>query len=883
MRTSEQIWLEIEAYLGFVPPFFEPAQQNPQVLENLWQQTLLAYLQSPLPTLFKEKLSAYLSRYCTVPYCLICHSCSLRPLGMSAQAVLALLQAPPPLPVEIEQHLALLAEIPGALSRWPETDSVLEESLLACSIFVAMESTEADHCRNRLRDLLGPVNYQHLAIFIAYIKTCHGWMEAHPEITYEADQRAQKHLGPLFAMEPSLADFFRTYRDWVKREQLNRTEQLAELNEALRKSEAKNRAILNAIPDLMLRLSRDGTYLEFKRSKEFDMLLPDDQVVSSNEYDVLPHELARTRMHYVEQALLTGETQIFEYEILLSGTIRYEEARIVVSGEDEVLAIIRNIDDRKQAEVQTRLLHTELEQRVCERTAALAASEEKFRQLAENIRQVFFLKSVDGTQLYVSPAYEEVWGRTCKSLYEQPDSWLETIHPDDRQGVLSTFKSELGAKGKLNLEYRIVRPDGDVRWIGAHSFAIRNETGQLERIAGIAEDITERKRAEAELRSSEERFRISVENLLDCFGIYAAIRDPSGQIVDFRVEYVNAAACVHNGLSREQQVGMRLLQLFPSHREMGLFDDYCQVVETGQSLVKEALVYRDVYGNPCLTRSFDVNATKLGDGFAVAWRDTTERNRTEALKQANRELQQANTNLTRLEKLKSEMVAAVSHEIRMPITTIATAVSVLRSSVSLEPRNREILEIANSESLRLTRLVDELLNFSKLDSGTYRWHEEAVDLNRVLCQAIQATRALYESRALSLQRPLAEPQVQVWGDADRLAQVVINLLDNAAKFSPSQSQVCLELSIEGKEIEAQEAVVAVRDQGPGIAAEHQELIFELFSQLPQASGNRPQGVGLGLYLCRKIVYHHGGRITVETELEQGSTFKVRLPLLSTKP
>lgn len=104
MRTSKQIIAEIEERFGFLPPFFEPALQNPQVLENLWQQTLLAYIDNPLPALFKEKLSAYLSRYCAIPYCMIYHSCTLRALGMKALEVLDLLKSPPPTETDIDEH-----------------------------------------------------------------------------------------------------------------------------------------------------------------------------------------------------------------------------------------------------------------------------------------------------------------------------------------------------------------------------------------------------------------------------------------------------------------------------------------------------------------------------------------------------------------------------------------------------------------------------------------------------------------------------------------------------------------------------------------------------------------------------------------------------------
>ncbi len=132
-----------------------------------------------------------------------------------------------------------------------------------------------------------------------------------------------------------------------------------------------------------------------------------------------------------------------------------------------------------------------------------------------------------------------------------------------------------------------------------------------------------------QLQQSEKLFHTSVENMLDCFGIYSAIRDESGIIIDFRVDYVNAAACKSNQMTKEQQIGFRLCELLPVHRSSGLFEEYCQVVETGETLVKESLIYSDVYDQQHLTKAFDIRITKLGDGFVAAWRDITEKKQVE--------------------------------------------------------------------------------------------------------------------------------------------------------------------------------------------------------------------------------------------------------------
>lgn len=221
MRTSERIQAEIQETIGFIPPFFQPAIQNPQVLENLWQQTLSAYILSPFSPLFKEKLSAYLSRYCTVSYCLVCHSCSLYPLGMNGREVINLLKSPPPSLAEIDRHLSILTQQKSELAEIAQLNPPVEDSLLRCAIFISLEQNLAKNCRDRLRQILGSENYQYLVAFIAYIRTCHAWMEAHPEVSYETDKRAIDYLATLLEEEPALVDFFQNYVEKVNEEQLD--------------------------------------------------------------------------------------------------------------------------------------------------------------------------------------------------------------------------------------------------------------------------------------------------------------------------------------------------------------------------------------------------------------------------------------------------------------------------------------------------------------------------------------------------------------------------------------------------------------------------------------------------------------------------------------
>ncbi len=257
-RTCEQICAEIEQTFGFLPPFYEPVLASPQVLENLWQQTLSAYIENPLSALFKEKLNALLSRFCTAPYCIIVHSSALRPLGMTAQQVLALLEAPltasvAPLPLG-----ALPIPAPEEAAS-PAPDSRLEAVLLYCATAVFLERADAPACQVELRRLLGPDLYPNLIAYLAYIKTCHTWIECHPDISYEADQRAIENLGPLLAAEPALADFFQNYQERVRAQGLGRERRRAS-DEGLRVAQAQTTTILESITDAFFALDREWRF-----------------------------------------------------------------------------------------------------------------------------------------------------------------------------------------------------------------------------------------------------------------------------------------------------------------------------------------------------------------------------------------------------------------------------------------------------------------------------------------------------------------------------------------------------------------------------------------------------------------------------------------------
>ncbi|OJT27439.1 hypothetical protein BO221_05565 [Archangium sp. Cb G35] len=205
---SQRLLRAITERFGFVPPFFEPAVETPDVLSLLWQQTLTAYVDNPLPALFKEKLSTLLSRYCAVSYCLVCHSCSLGCLGMRGPQVLRLLTSPVPDEARTERILSRQSGVRTPVGEFPSPGSELEEDVLQLSSIVYLRQPSAAAAREYLLRVLGRTHYNRLVALINYVKTCHGWMEANPQVSYRMDARYQLHFEPLSAEEPGLARYF---------------------------------------------------------------------------------------------------------------------------------------------------------------------------------------------------------------------------------------------------------------------------------------------------------------------------------------------------------------------------------------------------------------------------------------------------------------------------------------------------------------------------------------------------------------------------------------------------------------------------------------------------------------------------------------------------
>lgn len=264
----------------------------------------------------------------------------------------------------------------------------------------------------------------------------------------------------------------------------------------------------------------------------------------------------------------------------------------------------------------------------------------------------------------------------------------------------------------------------------------------------------------------------------------------------------------------------------------------------------------------------------LGEASQVVAYSLRLEQKSRELEAASAELRAANERLKELDRLKDDFVATVTHELRTPLTSIRAFSQILCDNPGLEPAQRAgFLAIITKEAERLTRLINQVLDLAKLEAGNAGWRLSTVDLRIVLADAVAAMSSVFEERRVQVEIRPCDVPARVLADLDRVIQVVVNLLSNAAKFcEPGRGRVEVAIAEEGERLR-----VDVRDNGSGIAPRDQEIIFDKFRQARDSVSGQPQGSGLGLYICRRIVEHLGGRIWVSSRRGEGSCFSFTLP------
>lgn len=542
---------------------------------------------------------------------------------------------------------------------------------------------------------------------------------------------------------------------------------------------------------------------------------------------------------------------------------------------------IRVAERRARARRVQEALQDELEREVEERTAALRASEERFRLLVEGSRDhAIFMLDPAGHIVSWNPGAQRIKGYTAEDIIGEhfsrfyPEDVAESGWPDRELEIAA-------AEGKHEEEGWRIRKDGSRFWASVVITALRDETGELRGFGKVTRDITDRKEAEesarrlaeeeAARRAAEryadmiERQREQLRVTLESIGDAVIATDPDG-----RVALLNPVAAGLTGWTSEEATGRPLASVFRIVNEKTR-----EPVENPAELVMRRGVVVGLANHTVLIardgteRPIDDSAAPIRDGdgrlvgVVLVFRDVTER----------REVERARPEADRR---KDQFLATLSHELRNPLAPIQSAAQIMRAKGPADPDLRWAQDVIDRQVKQMARLLEDLLDVSRVSHDKLELRRERVTLAEVVDGALETSRPLIQEKEQRLAVTLPEEPVVLDADPVRLAQVFSNLLNNASKYSEEGAPIRLAAERDGDDV-----VVSVRDEGIGISDELLPRVFEVFSQGARSSDGPAEGLGIGLSLSRALVELHGGRIEARSEgVGEGTEFVVRLPALA---
>jgi PAS domain S-box-containing protein len=469
------------------------------------------------------------------------------------------------------------------------------------------------------------------------------------------------------------------------------------------------------------------------------------------------------------------------------------------------------------------------------------------------------------TSSWYSDRYNEILGYGPGEL---DSNWTSRIYPDDLERVTSVMAAHLrGDLDRYEVEYRIRCKDGSFKWILSRGqSSIDPDTG-FPRMIGSLTDISLRKLDEQQSRATEERYR----HLFEYNPLPVLVYDRES----LSILAANQAAEQVYGYSRADLLGLPITQLASEqHRRVAirklhrlrrfphLSAPFEQVTKDGNTILAQAIIHEI---------EFDGRAARI-----VIVNDITE------ITRAQKQLQAAVKQAEEASRSKSRFLATMSHEIRTPMNGVIGMTHLLLNT-RLDPEQREHVDTIRSSGEVLLNIINDVLDFSKIESGRLEFERVEVSLPRVMQEAVGLVTPAANTKQLAIHLEIA-PDVPtcVSGDPGRLCQVVINLLGNAVKFT-EKGQVTLRLTLDGQTPEAARLRFNVCDSGIGIDPDRLPILFEPFTQADASTTRRFGGTGLGLAISKSLVELMGGEIGCESTLGQGSNFWFVLPMARLVP
>jgi PAS domain S-box-containing protein len=672
--------------------------------------------------------------------------------------------------------------------------------------------------------------------------------------------------------------------------------------EIVRRSMKQMALVTDIAPVYIANCSRDMRFKFVNKAYADRFGLHPEDVVGKKIADILGQEAFEKISGYIE-TVLSGQKVEFEQVISYpkigehfmhcSYAPEFDESGEVIGW----VAAITDMSERRRME------------------EALRESESRFRTMTNSAPMLVWMSGTDKLSAYFNQTWLDFTGRTMEQ--EIANGWMEGIHEDDLERCLQVFSDTYDAREGFEIEYRLRRFDGEYRWILDKGVPLFTHNGTFRGYIGSCIDVTERREGQeallkAERRASEEYLELlsrivpvgqTLGAARDLTSIYRALHEfvrASMPCTAFFVSFYDAARNMRTAAyvcGEEGEVDISLLPPMPLTRDGGpnsqaIFEKKSIVVsrywdlmksrphvilnedgkDPNSSLVVPMKVMNRItgtlevqaYQNDAFTKEHIIALEMVANLAAVAIENVrllqVEAEARETAEAANR--------------AKDEFLSVLSHELRTPLNSMLGWTRMLRAGILDEEKTARAIEVIERNTLLQNNLIEDLLDVSRIISGKMRIEKETVDLAKIFDDAVEILRPFAAQKNIAFETETPENSLIISGDATRFQQVVVNLVQNAVKFTGEGGAIGASLSRNGNF-----ARLVVTDNGIGIGEELLPFIFDRFRQADSSTKRAYSGLGLGLTIVRNLVELHGGTIQAESAGRgQGATFTVEIPL-----
>jgi PAS domain S-box-containing protein len=486
---------------------------------------------------------------------------------------------------------------------------------------------------------------------------------------------------------------------------------------------------------------------------------------------------------------------------------------------------------------------------------ALHISEQRFRALVTASSDVVYHMSPDWRVMHQLTGREFI-ADTAEPLRD----WMEKyIHPEDRLMVQAAIDAAIRERRVFDLEHRVIKADGSTGWTHSRAVPMLDDGGRILEWVGMAVDITEQKRAAEALAQQRRLYEAILTNTPDLAYIWN---------LDHRFIYANEGLLRMWGKSWDEAIGKNCLELGYEPWHAAMHDREIEQVKATRMPVRGEVPFTGAFGR----RIYDyllvpvIGANGEVEAVAGTTRDVTD-------------YKQLESSLVNADRRKDEFLATLAHELRNPLAPIRNAVHLLKLGNTREDTVRHARDLIERQLQHLMRLVDDLLEVSRITLGQVNLRRTRMDLSAVLRDAADFIKPPAAARRHKLVADIPDRELHVDGDSTRLTQIFQNLLDNAVKYTPEGGEITLRVVPRDEEVE-----VIVADNGIGIPPEYQTRVFDLFTRVHPSDRIKSSGLGIGLALARQLVKLHEGQLDVRSPGPgKGSEFIVTLPLRDRAP